>query len=444
MVTLSAIEVILTIFGALACLLIISIWIRQAKEGRQHYSLSFMFFWLVLVALLTFLSQFLLEPSSFDPLTPAYLIDPTHTTLSGLTAISGLSTTPKNRSQLRICVLFAHFEEVLWLGVGMSLLRWTCYLYRSLRRKLGVVSPRLMEAIAEHDPAAVRVGSRGHGGGGGGGGVEADMAAGYSFTRRSIRSCADVWGMMPVFIVVPVAIMWLVVKTCIRSVFCGCWLSGNDSMTPILDQNRAVMEEEIQRKMKAKDVKDVFEAWPKWPKYMNDDPLAIQNHNQNRVAAEPSHELTEVRVQSPLQDVGSSSSRPTSGSIVSEHPTLATKLRVTHLDLNDTNEESYGYDITKQRIRYHKDSWSYKTRVMMAVHQQLFGDIIFCIVIPVLTFIPLYVLPARNRTYDVYPGRGGCRVSGNGGQADWIRMVVLLTLNTAIAVFGLLFASKCP
>ncbi|KAG9065114.1 hypothetical protein KI688_002435 [Linnemannia hyalina] len=361
MVTLSTVEVILAIFGALTCLLIISIWIRQAKEG-----------------------------------------------------------------------------QVLWLGVGMSLLRWTCYLYSSLRRKLGVVSPRLMEAVAEHDPVAVRMGSRGYGGGGGGGGVEVDMAAGYSFTRRSIKSFADVWGMMPVFIVVPVAIIWLVIKTCIRTVCCGSCLSGNDSKAPISDQNRAVMEEEIQRKMKAKNVEDVFEAWPKWPKHMDDDPLA--NQYQNQVAAEPSHELTEIRVQSPLPDVGSSPSRPTSGSIVSEHPTLAAKLRVTRLDLNDTYEESYGYDITKQRIRYHRDSWSHKTKVMMAVHQRLLGDIFFCIVIPALAFIPLYIFPARDRTYDVYPYRGGCRVTSNRGQADWIRMVVLLTLNTVIAVFGLLFA----
>ncbi|KAG0076894.1 hypothetical protein BGZ90_008041 [Linnemannia elongata] len=412
MTTLSAVEVILIIFGALTCLLVISIWIHQAKEGRQHYSLSFMFIWLLLVALLTLLCQFFLGPSSFHPLLPVYPVNSTPPTFSGLTAISSISITPKNLSQLQICVLFAHVEEVLWLGVGMSLLRWTRYLYRSLRRKLGVVSPRLMEAVAEHDPAAVKVGSRGYGGAGGGG-VEADMTAGYSFTRRSIRSFADVWAMMPVFIVVPVAIVWLVIKTCIRSVCCGCCLSANDNKTPISDQNRAVMEEEIQRKMKAKNVEDVFEAWPKWPKYMDDDPLANQNRNQNQnqVAAEPSHELTEIRVQSPLPHVGSSSSRPTSGSIVSEHPSLATKLRVTRLDLNDTHEESYGYDITKQRIRYHRNSWSHKTRIMMA-----------------------------NRTYDVYPDRGGCRVSSNGGQADWIRIVVLLILNTVVAVFGLLFA----
>ena len=440
MATFSAVGVILTIFSALTCLLIISIWTRQAKEGRQHYSLSFMFIWLLLVALLTFLSQFLLEPSSFDPLLPAYLINLNHTTLSGLTVISGISTTPKNLSKIQICVLFAHFEEVLWLGVGMSLLRWTCYLYRSLRRKLGVVSPRLMEAVAEHDPAAIRVGSRGYGGGGGG--VEADMAAGYSFTRRSIRSFADVWSMMPVFIVVPVAIIWLIIKTFIRSVCCGCYLSGNDSKTPISDQNRVVMEEEIQRKMKAKNVEDVFEAWPKWPKYMDDDPLANQNQNQNQIAAESPHKLTEIRVQSPLPDVGPMSSRPISASIVSEHPTLATKLRVTHIDLNDTHEESYGYDITKQRIRYHRDSWSHKARVMMAVHQRLISDFFFCIVIPALTFIPLYVFPAQDRAYDFYPDRGGCRVSSNRGQVDWIRMVVLLTLNTVISVFGLLFASK--
>ncbi|KAF9086160.1 hypothetical protein BGX23_009105, partial [Mortierella sp. AD031] len=55
-------------------------------------------------------------------------------------------------SQLQTCILFAHFDEVIWLGVGTALLQWTWYLYRSLRRKLGVVSPRLMEAIAENDP----------------------------------------------------------------------------------------------------------------------------------------------------------------------------------------------------------------------------------------------------------------------------------------------------
>ncbi|KAF8944683.1 hypothetical protein BGZ47_003908 [Haplosporangium gracile] len=449
MATLSVFEAILVVFSALACLLIISIWVRQAKERHQHYSLSFMFIWLLLVALLTFLSQFLLKPSSFDPSLPeisgpqtfnsAYLIDPTRAPLSGLTAISTITITPKNVSQLQTCVLFAHFEEVLWLGVGISLLRWTWYLYSSLRRKLGVVSPRLMEAVAEqHDSAAAKGGTRAYGGSGGR--VESNMAAGFSFTRRSIRNLSDVWGMMPVFIVVPVVIIGLVIKTFIRSVFC-CYCLARDSndKTPISDQNRAVMEEEIQRKMKAmkaKNVEDVFEAWPKWPKYMDDDPLA----NQNQVVAESSDQLTQLRVQSPLPDVDSLSSRPTTTSLVSEHPTLATKLRVTHLDLNDTHEESYGYDITKQRIRYHRDSWSHKTRVMMAVHRRLIGDIFVCIAIPALAFIPLYVVPAQDRAYNIYPNRGGCRVSDNGSQADWVRMVVLLTLNTVIAVFGLLFA----
>ncbi|KAF9147734.1 hypothetical protein BG015_010586 [Linnemannia schmuckeri] len=445
MVALSAFEVALVVFSVLACLLIISIWVRQAKERRQHFSLSFMFIWLLLVALLTFLSQFLLEPSSFDLSLPeisglqtfnsAYLIDPTHGPVSGLTAVSTIAITPKNVSQLQTCVLFAHFEEVLWLGVGISLLRWTWYLYSSLRRKLGVVSPRLIEAVAEHDSAAVRGSTRAYGGSGGG--VESNMAAGFSFTRRSIRSLSDVWGMMPVFIVVPVAIMGLVIKTCIRSVFCCyCLARNSNDKTPISDQNRAVMEEEIQRKMKAKNVGDVFEAWPKWPKYMDDDPLA----NQNQVAAEPSDQFTQLHVQSPLPDVGSLSSQSTTTSLVSEHPTLAAKLRVTRLDLNDTHEESYGYDITKQRIRYHRDSWSHKTRVMMVVHRRLIGDICVCIVIPALAFIPLYVIPAQDRAYNIYRNRGGCRVSDNGSQADWVRMVVLLTLNTFIAVFGLLFA----
>ncbi|KAG0284760.1 hypothetical protein BGZ96_010891 [Linnemannia gamsii] len=393
MLSLSAVEVILGLVSALTCLLIISIWIRQAKEGR-----------------LTAISN--VKISSDGSSTPK----------------DANNATPQNLSQLQICVLFAHFEQVLWLGVGISLLRYTWYLYYSLRRKLGVVSPHLMEAIAEHDPAAR--GTRVHGAG-----IESDMAAGFSFTRRSIRNFSDVWGMMPVFIVVPVAIVGLVIKTCFRSVFCCyCMSSHNNDKTPISDQNRTVMEEEIQRKMKAKNVKDVFEAWPKWPKYMEDDP------SSNHQAIGPSdHQLTEVRVHS--SDIGSTSFHPTTAAtIVSEHPTLAAKLRVTHLDLNDTHEESYGYDITKQRIRYHRDSWSHKTRVIMTVHQQLICDIIVCIVIPAIAFVPLFAIPAQDRAYDVYPDRGGCRVSSIWGSGDWIRMVVLLALNTGIAVFGLLFA----
>lgn len=457
MLNLSAVEVILSLVSVFTCLLIISIWIRQAKEGRQHYSLSFTFIWLFLVVLLTFLSQLLLEPSSFNqPLhtlsdpknfnSSTYIIDTSNTPLSGLTVLSIVkitsdgSSTPKdannatqnNQSQLQICVLFAHFEQILWFGVGMSLLRYTWYLYHSLRRKLGVVSPRLMEAIAEHDPTAR--GTRAYSTG-----IDSDIAAGFSFTRRPIKGISDVWGMMPVFIVVPIAIVGLVIKTCFRSMFCCCCCmsSRNNDKTPISDQNRTVMEEEVQRKMKAKSIKDVFEAWPKWPKYMEDDPSA--NHR----ATEPSdHQLAEIRVHSP--DVGYSSFHPTTAApMTSEHPTLAAKLRVTHLDLNDTYDESYGYDITKQRIRYHRDSWSHRIRVIMAVHQQLLGDIFVCIVIPALAFVPLYVVPAQGRAYDVYPDRGGCRVSSSWGSDDWTRMVVLLALNMVIAVFGLLFASKC-
>ncbi|KAF9135579.1 hypothetical protein BGW39_001905 [Mortierella sp. 14UC] len=255
------------------------------------------------------------------------------------------------------------------------------------------------------------------------------MAAGYSYTR-SIRSFADIWALMPTVVVVPVAIIGLVLKTCIRSVCCCCFASKDN--TSISDLNRAVMEDEIQQKMKAKNVKDVFEAWPKWPNYTEDDPLAIK-------AAEPaSEQLCEIELYYP-KDI-SPSSRPTTMSFVSEPPTLATKLGVAHLDLSNTHEESYGYDMTRQRIRYHRNSWSFKCRVFLAVYHQLVSDIVVCIVIPLLAFLLLFFAPAQNRAYDVYPNHGGCRVSSNGALADWVRTVVLQVLLTLIAALGLLFS----
>ncbi|KAG0204814.1 hypothetical protein BGX33_008267 [Mortierella sp. NVP41] len=353
-------------------------------------------------------------------------------------------------SQLQTCILFAHFDEVIWLGVGTALLQWTWYLYRSLRRKLGVVSPRLMEAIAENDPN-----SRGNRFAQG---YDADMAAGFSFDR-SIRSSADVWAMFPSFIVAPVVILVAVLKTCIRRTCCCCFAGSN---APISVQNRAVMEEEIRKKMKQKDVEDVFEAWPKWPSYMEDDPSA------NRATTEAFDEPFEIQVH---RGPGTSI-RPAAPSIVSARPSLdpsvrpslapsarpsiapsarpsidpsarpslATKLRVSRLDLNDTHDESYGYDITRQRIRYRKDSWGHKFRVMLTVHERLINDIVGCIVIPALVFIPLYLVSAKNRSYEVFPGRGGCRVSSNGAQSDWVRVVMLEVLNAVIAVVGLLLS----
>ncbi|KAF9905070.1 hypothetical protein EC991_002023 [Linnemannia zychae] len=365
------------------------------------------------------------------------LIPPTNMPLSGLTAVQYVDTivnqplSPRlntdskadirrpSLSQFQICTVFAHLEEALWLGAGMSLLQWTWYLFRSLRRKLGVVSSHLMEVVVENEPTSRSC--RGYGG------VESDMAAGYSFTR-SIRSLADIWALMPTFIVVPLAIIGLVLKTCIRSACCCCFSTTND--TPISEHNRAVMEEEIQQKMKAKNVEDVFEAWPKWPKYIEDDPTAA------RAVESASEQLCEIQIHSPTDIAPSSHST----AFVSEPPNLATKLGVARLDLNDTHEENYSYDITKQRIRYHRNSWSFKFRVFLAVHHQLLSDIVVCIVIPFFAFLLLFFVPAQNRAYDIYPSRGGCRVSSNGALNDWVRMVVLQALLSLIAALGLLFS----
>ncbi|KAF9924145.1 hypothetical protein FBU30_005839 [Linnemannia zychae] len=382
-----------------------------------------MFIWLAILAVLTLLSQFLLEPTSFptyafdaslpipphlnDPQFVLYLISPTHTPLSGYTAIvrvssiNGVSYNGTNKivapnlAQVQACVLFAHLEEILWLGACVSLLQWTWYLYRSLKRKLGVVSPRLMEAVAEYDSASRGIRTYA--------GVESDMSAGFSFTR-TIRSLADICTMLPTFIILPIVIVGVILKTCILRTCCFC-LTSSDTAS-ISDQSRDAMEEEIQRKMAVNDADDIFEAWPKWPNYL-DDPLA-----STRTHVESSENLPEIQAQVKAPPHAHSSiSTPTSMTFVSEHPSLATKLGVSRLDLNDTHEEIYGYDITKKRIRYHRNSWSHRFRVLLVVHHQLIHDTFICVVIPLLVFMVQYFVPTEDRAYDVYPNRGGCRVS---------------------------------
>ncbi|KAG0257117.1 hypothetical protein BG011_004167 [Mortierella polycephala] len=292
----------------------------------------------------------------------------------------------------QICIIVAHLSDILWLGTSLALMQWSWYLYRCLSRKLGIVNPRLMDVIAANNPTAPRSQDNA---------VESQFTAGFSF-ERSFRSFADLWFSMPVFIVTPFALLGLMIQTGFRQCFCFCRTTDD-----------------------APDVEGQGDDLVSWISRAN----AIQEQSPTSSA---------------ISDTGVGSSASAAGfSIVSEHrpaSSLAAKLRVSRVDLIENQEESYSYDITGRRIRYRKDSWVHKFKQRVAGHKKILEDVFVCIGLPTIVFIALLSVSAQGRSYEVYPKRGGCRVSRTSGHDDWISILVLEALITGVALSGLLFA----
>lgn len=158
--------------------LVVAIWIIQARDGRRHYALSFMVFWLLVVALLGIFEQTLLQPSTFPfPLSnfpnphPSANANITTTsiqtqtltfasnvslatsdTLSGWTALAlvqrwhsqrpDFESPTQNPPVMQLCIFLAHISEIQWFGVCISLAKWTWYLYQCLSRKHSIVDLR--------------------------------------------------------------------------------------------------------------------------------------------------------------------------------------------------------------------------------------------------------------------------------------------------------------
>ncbi|ORZ27441.1 hypothetical protein BCR41DRAFT_383858 [Lobosporangium transversale] len=173
---------------------------------------------------------------------------------------------------------------------------------------------------------------------------------------------------------------------------------------------------------------DLFEAWPKWPTHQQDDPLAQQRGGEQISTA---HGISLNQGRRP------SKAEATPG----QPPSLAAKLHLEHLDLSETHEESYSYDITGNRIKYHRDSWTHKIRTGVTANRQLAWDIVWCFVLPIIIFLVLFSIDAEGRVYEVYPGRGGCSVATSSKRGDWIREIILEVLATSAALVGLISAA---
>ncbi|KAF9195444.1 hypothetical protein BGZ51_000018 [Haplosporangium sp. Z 767] len=406
-----------------------------------------MFVWLLLGCILGVLSQFLLQSESFPfflfypsvdaetdasiddrlgltsisnseftTLTPAIEARPgapssarslstdatvtSPTTLSGLTAMILMETTTRSvpyRVQYvapaQICIIVAHLSDILWLGTSLALMQWSWYLYRCLSRKLGIVNPRLMDVITANNPTTSRSQDNV---------VESQFTAGFSF-ERPFRSLADLWFNIPVFIITPFALLGLMIQTGFKQCFCFCRTS--DDVPDIEGQGDDLVS---------------------WISRAN----AIQEQSSTSSA---------------VSDTGVGSSSSAAGfSIASEHhpaSSLATKFHVSRVDLIENQEESYSYDIRGRRIRYRKDSWVHKLKRRATGHKKILEDVFVCIGLPTIMFIVLFSVSARGRSYEVYPKRGGCRVSRTSGRDDWISILVLEALITGVALSGLFFAA---
>ncbi|KAF9283835.1 hypothetical protein BGZ68_005071 [Mortierella alpina] len=67
-------------------------------------------------------------------------------------------------------------------------------------------------------------------------------------------------------------------------------------------------------------------------------------------------------------------------------------------------------------------------------------DLFVCFGLPFIAFLPLFFASAEDRSYEVQPGWGGCRISTGSRHADESRVLVLQVLITAMTFSGFLFA----
>lgn len=69
-------------------------------------------------------------------------------------------------------------------------------------------------------------------------------------------------------------------------------------------------------------------------------------------------------------------------------------------------------------------------------------DLFVCFGLAFIAFLPLFFVSAEDRSYEVQPGWGGCRISTGSHHADGSRVLVLQVLITAMTFSGFLFACK--
>ncbi|KAG0090402.1 hypothetical protein BGZ93_009327 [Podila epicladia] len=327
---------------------------------------------------------------------------------SGFTAIlyaKTLATTVPEINEyagsMELCIVFAHLLSVQCLGSCIALARWTWYIYRSLRRKRGVVDPKLINVLQVNQPRGSDT-SQNHNG--------PEFAPGFSF-RRPFSSLADIQFRLPACVITPVVMLMLLLREIWKHLFFCCfpkrvvpYRHGAD-----LDDN------------------ELFENWPKYPSQLEEIPQVPGSQSSQR-----------SQRGSDAICVAHSGSGPSAPPLT----TLAAKLGVDQVDLSNPSIEeiTYGYDISGLRIKYTQDSWHHHFKQKVQNHRKILDEVIVCIVWPLVLVLVLFFVKMPGRSYELYTIRGGCGLPKEGGRADYITVMTIDAASTVFSAMGCLLA----
>lgn len=419
---LSPLQLFILFTNAITILCILVIWYIQLRDCRRQYALSFFFLWHFIGSIVGLINMFLISKVAFpfslfntpsdsslqsmSPSTSTSIYSLTHpNTSSGLTAIlytKKLATIVPERDEytgsVNLCIVFAHVMSVQCLGSCIALTRWTWYIYRSLRRKRGVVNPKLINVLQVNQ---LRGGNPDQNNTG------PEFTPGFSFSRP-FRSLADIQFRLPACVVTPIVMAVLLLREIWKQLFFCCY-----SKRVVPYRHGADLDDN-----------ELFENWPKYPGQLDESPQVADSQSSQR---------------------GSDAiSVAPSGSAFSMTPptTLAAKLGVDQVDLSNPSVEeiTYGYDISGMRIKYTQDSWHHHFKQKVKSHRKMLDEVIVCIFWPLLVGLVLFFIKMPDRSYEVFATRGGCGLPKEGGRADFIMVTSIDAISTIFSAMGCLLA----
>ncbi|KAF9383579.1 hypothetical protein CPB97_006343 [Podila verticillata] len=419
---LSQLQLFILFTYTITILCILVIWYIQLRDCRRQYALSFFFLWHFVGSIVGIINMFLLSEVAFpfslfdtssdfsrqsmSASTSTSIHSLTHpNTSSGLTAIIYTKTlttivpeSDEYTGSVNLCIVFAHLMSVQCLGSCLALTRWTWYIYRSLRRKRGVVNPKLVSVLQDNQPRGRNSDQNN---------TDHEFTPGFSFSRP-FRSLADIQFRLPACVITPIVMAVLLLREIWKQLFFCCY-----SKHVVHYRHGADLDDN-----------ELFENWPKYPSQF-DESLQVAGSQSSQRGSDA---ISVAR----------------SGSAFSTTPptTLAAKLGVDQVDLSNPRVEeiTYGYDISGMRIKYTQDSWHHHFKQKVKNHRKMLDEVTICIFWPLLVVLVLFFIKMPDRSYEVFATRGGCGLPKEGGRADFIMVTTIDAISTAFSAMGCLLA----
>ncbi|KAF9375116.1 hypothetical protein CPC16_000897, partial [Podila verticillata] len=411
---LSPLQLFILFTYTITILCILVIWYIQLRDCRRQYALSFFFLWHFVGSVFGIVNMFLLSEVAFpfslfntssdfssqsmSASTSTSIHSLTHPdTSSGLTAIIYTKTltaivpeSDEYTGSVNLCIVFAHLMSVQCLGSCLALTRWTWYIYRSLRRKRGVVNPKLVSVLQVNQPRGMNSDHNN---------TDPEFTPGFSFSRP-FRSLADIQLRLPACVITPIVMAVLLLREIWKQLFFCCY-----SKHVVPYQHGADLDDN-----------ELFENWPKYPSQFDESPRVTGSQSSQR----GSDAISVARSASAF-----STTPPT---------TLAAKLGVDQVDLSNPSAEeiAYGYDISGMRIKYTQDSWHHHFKQKVKSHRKMLDEVTVCIFWPLLVMLVLFFIKMPDRSYEVFATRGGCGLPKEGGRADFIMVTTIDAISTAL------------